>query len=67
MLSVQKGKIQLWVELFDANLNIPAPIDFTPQPPLMYELRVIIYQCADVILDDKNIFGKAMSDIFVKG
>uniref|UniRef100_A0A1B0G2Q0 C2 domain-containing protein n=1 Tax=Glossina morsitans morsitans TaxID=37546 RepID=A0A1B0G2Q0_GLOMM len=64
---IEQGKIQLWVELFDANLNIPAPIDFTPQPPLMYELRVIVYQCADVILDDKNIFGKAMSDIFVKG
>uniref|UniRef100_A0A1A9ZTS0 C2 domain-containing protein n=1 Tax=Glossina pallidipes TaxID=7398 RepID=A0A1A9ZTS0_GLOPL len=64
---IEQGKIQLWVELFDANLNIPAPIDFTPQPPLMYELRVIVYQCTDVILDDKNIFGKAMSDIFVKG
>uniref|UniRef100_A0A1A9WPX1 C2 domain-containing protein n=1 Tax=Glossina brevipalpis TaxID=37001 RepID=A0A1A9WPX1_9MUSC len=64
---IEQGKIQLWVELFDANLNIPPPIDFTPQPPLIYELRVIVYQCTDVILDDKNIFGTAMSDIFVKG
>lgn len=62
-----KGKLQLWIELYDSNLNIPPAIDIMPDPPVLYELRVIIHQCCDVILDERNIFGTAMSDIYVKG
>ncbi|GBP04651.1 Myoferlin, partial [Eumeta japonica] len=61
------GKIQLWIELYDGNLNIPPPIDITPQQPELYELRVIVLNVAEVILDEKNVFGTAMSDIYVKG
>lgn len=57
----------MWLELYDGNLNIPPPIDIKPQSPQLYELRVIIYNVADVVLDEKNIFGTAMSDIYVKG
>ncbi|KAM7358215.1 ferlin family C2 domain-containing myoferlin misfire [Cochliomyia hominivorax] len=64
---IEQGKIQLWLELYDGNLNISPPIDITPQPPKLYELRVIIYGVCEVILDEKNIFGTAMSDIYVKG
>ena len=62
-----KGKIQLWIELYDANLNIPPPIDIMPLPPQLYELRVIIYNVSNVVLNEKNIFGTAMSDIYLKG
>lgn len=34
---------------------------------LRYELRVIIWNTSDVILEDTNIMGEAMSDIYVKG
>ncbi|XP_017482314.1 PREDICTED: fer-1-like protein 6 [Rhagoletis zephyria] len=64
---IEQGKIQLWVELYEGNLNIPAPIDITPHPPQAYELRVVVYGCADLTLDDRNIFGKRMSDVGVKG
>lgn len=67
MLTTKKGKLQLWIELYDGNLNIPSPIDITPQPPQLYELRVIIYDVSEVVLEEKNIFGTAMSDIYVKG
>lgn len=62
-----QGKVQLWVELYEGNLNIPPPIDITPHPPQAYELRVVIYGCADIMLDERNIFGKKMSDVGVKG
>lgn len=66
-VNAKKGKIQMWIELYDGNLNIPPPIDLTPQPPQNYELRVIVYNVSEVVLDEKNIFGTAMSDIYVKG
>ncbi|XP_067648119.1 fer-1-like protein 6 [Eurosta solidaginis] len=64
---IEQGKIQLWIELYEGNLNIPAPIDITPHPPQPYELRVVVFSCRDLTLDDRNIFGKKMSDIGVKG
>ena len=34
---------------------------------LSYELRVIIWNTSDVILEETSITGEAMSDIYVKG
>lgn len=65
-LTIPKGKLQLWVEIFEPG-HVPEPIDLTPVPPRAYELRVIVWNTSDVILDEKNIFGKYMSDIYVKG
>ncbi|KAJ6640633.1 Fer-1-like protein 6 [Pseudolycoriella hygida] len=63
---VEQGKLQLWIEIFEPE-HIPEPIDLTPIPPRAYELRVIVWNTSDVILDEKNLFGKYMSDIYVKG
>lgn len=64
---IEQGKLLMWVEIFDSKKSIPEPIDITPIPARPYELRVIIWNVKDVILDEKNIFGKTMSDIYVKG
>lgn len=64
---VEQGKLQMWVEIFDTKKTIPEPIDITPMPARPYELRVTVWNAQDVILNDKNIFGKQMSDIYVKG
>lgn len=56
----------MWIEIFIPN-QVPIPIDLTPSPPRKYELRAIIWNTADVILNEQNIFGKNMSDIYVKG
>lgn len=52
--------------MFDPS-SVPAPIDITPSPVKKYELRVIIYNTADVVMAEKNLFGQKMTDIFVKG
>lgn len=64
---VTQGKLLMWVEIFDPKKTIPEPLDITPIPPRYYELRCVIWNTKDVILDDKNIFGKSMSDIYIKG
>ncbi|XP_037045765.1 otoferlin [Bradysia coprophila] len=63
---IEQGKLQLWIEIFEPE-HVPEPIDLTPLPPRAYELRVIVWNTSDVILDEKNVFGKYMSDIYVKG
>lgn len=64
---VEQGKLQMWLEIYDSNKAIPEAIDITPQPARSYELRVTIWNTKDVILNEKNIFGNSMSDIYVKG
>lgn len=64
---VEQGKVQMWVDIFDPKKTVPAPIDITPIPARPYELRIIIWNSLDVILDEKNLFGTSMSDIYVKG
>uniref|UniRef100_A0A182PV41 Uncharacterized protein n=2 Tax=Cellia TaxID=44534 RepID=A0A182PV41_9DIPT len=63
---IEQGKVQLWVELYEPSGLHPLPLDITPQPPKPYELRVIVWNTADVILNERNIFGTGMSDIYVK-
>lgn len=57
----------MWVEIFDTKSTIPEPIDITPQQARTYELRVIVWNTKDVVLNEMNIFGTSMSDIYVKG
>lgn len=64
-LGIEQGKLQLWVELHDVD-NPPAPIDIFPEAAARFELRLIVWNTADVILNEANIFGKNMSDIYVK-
>ena len=32
-----------------------------------YQLRVVIWNTSDVVLEETNLMGEAMSDIYVKG
>ncbi|XP_035791066.1 myoferlin-like [Anopheles albimanus] len=63
---IEQGKVQLWVEVYEPNEPHPRPLDITPQPPEPYELRLIVWNTAAVVLDERNIFGTEMSDIYVK-
>ncbi|XP_058065852.1 fer-1-like protein 6 [Anopheles bellator] len=63
---IEQGKVQLWVEIYEPDLPHPRPLDITPQPPRPYELRLIVWNTADVVLNERNIFGTEMSDIYVK-
>ncbi|XP_017071773.1 otoferlin [Drosophila eugracilis] len=65
--NVEQGKLQLWIELFEANIYVPNPIDITPVPPSDFEVRVVVKNLAGIQMGDKNVFGKLMSDIYVIG
>ncbi|KAG8446273.1 hypothetical protein GDO86_013923 [Hymenochirus boettgeri] len=63
-----QGSLHMWIDMFPTDVPAPPPINIKPREPISYELRVIIWNTDDVILDDVNPFtGEPSSDIYVKG
>ncbi|XP_023662401.2 otoferlin isoform X2 [Paramormyrops kingsleyae] len=65
---IEQGRIELWVDMFPMDNATPGPaVDITPRKPKKYELRVIIWNTDEVILEDDDYFtGEKSSDIFVR-
>ncbi|XP_077108019.1 fer-1-like protein 4 [Ranitomeya variabilis] len=63
-----QGSVHMWIDMFPNDVPAPPPVNIKPREPVSYELRVIIWNTDDVILDDVNPFtGEPSSDIYVKG
>ena len=65
------GKIEMWIDLFpikNKDSNLPAPVNIELRKPLKFQLRVIILNTENVILDDLNpLTGERTSDIYIRG
>ena len=59
----------MWIDMFPIDeLPLKPSIDITPQPPVDYELRVIVWNTEDVpLVDNQFLTGEKCSDIYVKG
>ncbi|XP_061089829.1 fer-1-like protein 6 [Conger conger] len=66
---MDQGQLQMWVDMFSMDMPHPGPsVDISPRKPKGYELRIIIWNTEDVILEDSNFLtGQQSSDIYVKG
>ncbi|KAJ8355679.1 hypothetical protein SKAU_G00184730 [Synaphobranchus kaupii] len=66
---IEQGRIEMWVDMFPMDMPAPGPaIDIAPRKPKSYELRVIIWNTDEVVLeDDAFMTGEKMSDIYVRG
>uniref|UniRef100_A0A3P8YGM8 C2 domain-containing protein n=1 Tax=Esox lucius TaxID=8010 RepID=A0A3P8YGM8_ESOLU len=66
---IEQGRVEMWVDMFPMDMPAPGPaIDISPRKPKSFELRVIIWNTDDVILeDDAFMTGEKMSDIYVRG
>ncbi|KAM0725203.1 Otoferlin [Formica fusca] len=66
---IEQGKLEMWVDMFPMDMPSPgSSIDISPRKPKSYELRIIIWNTDEVVLEDDAFFtGEKMSDIYVKG
>ncbi|XP_010603131.1 otoferlin isoform X8 [Fukomys damarensis] len=66
---IEQGRLELWVDMFPMDMPAPGtPLDISPRKPRKYELRVIVWNTDEVVLEDDDFFtGEKSSDIFVRG
>ncbi|XP_071507429.1 myoferlin-like [Diadema antillarum] len=68
MPDLVQGHLEMWVDIFPSGMSQPGPpFDITVRKAKKFQLRCVIWNTVDVILDETSITGERMSDIYVKG
>ncbi|XP_050058182.1 fer-1-like protein 6 isoform X3 [Aphis gossypii] len=68
MPNLHQGTLEMWIDMFSKDGNIPEMVDIKPPIVELYELRVVIWTVTEVKLVDNNFFTKEKhSDIYIKG
>ncbi|KAK1333225.1 hypothetical protein QTO34_006765, partial [Cnephaeus nilssonii] len=54
---IEQGRLELWVDMFPMDMPAPGtPLDISPRKPKKYELRVIVWNTDEVVLEDDDFF-----------
>lgn len=73
---IEQAKLQMWIDIFPFSEStassthhaLKPAIDVAPRKPKKFQLRVIIYNVVEALLDDVNMLsGEKSSDIYIKG
>ncbi|CAI4223111.1 unnamed protein product [Auanema sp. JU1783] len=60
------GRLRMFVDIFPMDYGpVPPPIDITPRRPLDYQIRVCIFNVANLI-PVRESFGQPITDLYVK-
>lgn len=60
---VSQGVLEMWVDMFATDYGwVPSPVNIELRKPVDYELRVIVWNTADVeLMDDAYFTGKKLT------
>jgi hypothetical protein len=62
-----QGRIEMWVDIFDKSKPLPPKVDIHLPSNEGFELRVIVWNVANCILQEEaSLTGEMMTDIYVK-
>lgn len=64
---IEQGKLEMWVDIFPGHSSLPPAIDITPRQPQALELRMTVWNTAEVLPADTSLLTRQKSsDIYVK-
>eukprot|EP00759_Apiculatamorpha_spiralis_P001933 PhF_6_TR10625/c0_g1_i1/m.17209 len=63
-----QGRVEMWIDIFDKSKgNVPPPVDIKLPPNEGYELRVVVWNLSNCILQESaTMTSEMMSDLYVK-